>query len=62
MHTTWRMSEGLLAVWDNIVNELKYIKKKKPQILLNFVQCVSEKNALLRTFVVYEIAGLFIFV
>jgi len=23
------MSEGLLAVWDNIVNELKYTKKKK---------------------------------
>jgi hypothetical protein len=26
-HTTWRMSEGLLAGWDNIVNELQYTKK-----------------------------------
>jgi hypothetical protein len=55
------MSEGLLAVCDNIVNELQYTNKSHKFYLI-FVQRISEKNALLQTFVVYEIVDLFIFV
>jgi len=56
------MSEGLLAVCDNIVNELQYTNKSHKFYLI-FVQRISgKKNALLRTFVVYEIVDLFIFV